>query len=106
MEQSLQSQAQQNVPGSQPNNQQQISAQIIMDLTNRLMAQVSDEEKNTIRASLQSHMDPQQLQKYREQGVDPVSFYYRNQVMTSLRQDRQERQENTSGRSWRTMGIF
>jgi hypothetical protein len=62
-----------------------------MDLTNRLMAQASEEEKNTTRASLQSRMDPQQLQKYQTQGVDPLFLYYRNQALTRLRSEKAAR---------------
>ena len=94
MQQNQPPQGQQNVPGRQPNGQQQMSAQdtaLVMDLTNRLMSQASEEEKNTTRASLQSRMDPQQFQKYQAQGVDPLFLYYRNQAMHRLRQEKQTR---------------
>ena len=94
MQQNQPPQAQQNVPGRQPNGQQQLSAQdtaLVMDLTNRLMAQASEEEKNNTRASLQSRMDPQQFQKYQAQGLDPLFLYYRNQAMHRLRQEKQSR---------------
>jgi hypothetical protein len=92
--QNQQNQGQQNVPGRQGNGQQQMSAQdsaLVMDLTNRLMGQASEEEKNTTRASLQSRMDPQQFQKYQSQGLDPLFLYYRNQAMHRLRQEKQSR---------------
>jgi hypothetical protein len=93
MQQSQQPQAQQNVPGRQPNGQQ-MSAQenaLVADMTNRLMGQASEEEKNTLRTSLQTRMDPQQFQKYQAQGIDPLFLYYRNQAMHRLRQEKQNR---------------
>ena len=93
MQQSQQPQAQQNVPGRQPNGQQ-MSAQenaMVADMTNRLMGQASEEEKNTLRTSLQTRMDPQQFQKYQAQGIDPLFLYYRNQAMHRLRQEKQNR---------------
>jgi hypothetical protein len=94
MQQNQQSQGQQNVPGRQPNNQQQMSPQdnvLVMDLTNRLMNQATEEEKNNLRTSMQGRMDPQQFQKYQSQGIDPVFLYYRNQAMNRLKQEKQTR---------------
>jgi hypothetical protein len=94
MQQNQQSQAQQNAPGRQPTGQQQMSAQenaLVIDLTNRLLSQASEEEKNTTRATLQSRMDPQQFQKYQAQGLDPLVLYYRNQAMHRLRAEKQTR---------------
>jgi hypothetical protein len=94
MQQNQQPQAQKSVPGRQPNGQQQMSAQDttpLMDLTNRLLSQASEEEKKTTRASLQSRMDPQQLQKYQAQGLDPLFLYYRSQAMGRLRAEKQTR---------------
>ena len=87
-------QPQQNVPGQQPNDPQQLSAEdsaLVIDLTNRLMAQASEEEKNDMRASLKAPMDPQQWAKYEAQGLDPLYLYYRNQAMHRLRQEKQSR---------------
>ncbi|KAL5321570.1 hypothetical protein ACEPPN_009530 [Leptodophora sp. 'Broadleaf-Isolate-01'] len=64
---------------------------VIYELTSRLMSQVSEDEKNTLRTTLQQRMDPTQLNRYQAQGVDPVFLYYRNQAMSRLRQERKKR---------------
>jgi len=50
---------------------------LVVDLTNRLMAQASDEEKNSLRTSLLTRMDPQQARQHQAQGIDPVFLSYR-----------------------------
>jgi len=50
---------------------------LVVDLTNSLMAQASDEEKNSLRTSLLTRMDPQQVRQYQAQGIDPVFPSYR-----------------------------
>jgi hypothetical protein len=78
-------------PNMIPNQQQQfqMSAQdteLVRDLTIRLMAQATEEEKIKVKASLQSRMDPQKFQQYQAQGTDPLFLFYWNQAMTRHRQ--------------------
>ena len=93
MQQSQQPQ-QQNVAGRPPNAQVPLSQQdaaLVLELTNRLLNQASVEEKNNLRAGLQSRMDAQALQNYQSRGVDPLFLYYRNQALNRLRQEKQVR---------------
>ncbi|KAH6720050.1 hypothetical protein BKA61DRAFT_228493 [Leptodontidium sp. MPI-SDFR-AT-0119] len=87
---------QQNMGGRPGNGQQPMSQQdnaVVNELTNRLMSQASEDEKNTLRTSLQQRMDPAQFSKYQSQGVDPIFMYYRNQAMNRLRQERSQRMQ-------------
>ncbi|KUJ20910.1 uncharacterized protein LY89DRAFT_418839 [Mollisia scopiformis] len=90
-----QGQPQQNHQGRVPNGgQPQLSQQdnaLVMDLTNRLAAQASEEEKANLRVSLQQRMEPQQFARYQSQGIDPVLLYFRNQAVNRLRQEKQVR---------------
>lgn len=94
MQQQLsQQQGQQNMAGrSQPpmtlSQQENDSINVMVE---RLMSQSSEEDKNKIRASLQSKMDPAQMHKYQSSGVDIASLYYRNNVMQKIRLEKQQR---------------
>jgi hypothetical protein len=90
-----QQRSQQNGPG-RPGQPQppQLSAQdnaLVMELTNRMMSQTSEEDKNNLRTNLQQRIDPAHLQRYQAQGLDPLFVYFRNQAMTRLRQEKQAR---------------
>lgn len=87
---------QQTMGGRPVNGQPPMSQQdnaVVNELTNRLMSGASEEEKNTLRTSLQQRMDPAQFNKYQAQGVDPIFMYYRNQAMNRLRQERSQRMQ-------------
>ncbi|KAH7360495.1 hypothetical protein BKA65DRAFT_577250, partial [Rhexocercosporidium sp. MPI-PUGE-AT-0058] len=87
---------QQNMGGRPGNGQQPMTQQdnaVVNELTNRLMSQASEEEKNALRTSLQQRMDPAQFNKYQTQGVDPIFMYFRNQAMNRLRQERSQRMQ-------------
>ena len=89
-----QSQPPQNMPNRPQNGQPPLSqadAALIQDLTQQLMNQVSQENKNRLRAELQARMDPATYQRYQAQGLDPVFMYYRNQAVGRVRQDKQAR---------------
>lgn len=86
-----QGQSQQNLQGRISNGQPQLSQQdnaLVVDLTNRLSAQASEEEKNQLRTNLRQRMDAQQFAKYQSQGIDPVLLYFRNQAVQRLRQEK------------------
>ncbi|PVH68513.1 hypothetical protein DL98DRAFT_599456 [Cadophora sp. DSE1049] len=89
-------QQQQNLTGrplngqGQPAMSQQENA-VVPELTNRLMANASEEEKNTLRHKLQQLMDPSQFNRYQAQGLDPIWMYFRNQAMQKLRQEKSQR---------------
>lgn len=81
-------------PGGMP--QQQLSAQdnaMVQELALRLMSQVSEEEKITLRNTLSQRIDPILLNRYQTQGVDPLIQYYRNQALNRLRSDKQARMQ-------------
>lgn len=62
---------------------------MVVELTNRLMAAASDEDKNNIRINMQGRMDQATLMRYQTQGVDPLVLYYRNQAVGRLRVEKQ-----------------
>jgi hypothetical protein len=101
MQPNQQSQGQQNVPGRQPNSQQQMmtpqDTALVMDLTNRMMSQATETEKNLTRASLLARMDALQFQKYQAQGIDPLFLYYRNQALHRIGQEKRTRQASSTG---------
>ncbi|CZR67764.1 uncharacterized protein PAC_17663 [Phialocephala subalpina] len=79
--------------GQVPNAQDELTQHnnAIVNLTTRLAANATEEEKANLRISLQQRMDPQQFAKYQSQGVDPVLLYFRNQAYNRLRQEKQMR---------------
>jgi hypothetical protein len=94
MQQQQQRQLPQNSPSRRPNSPLNLSPEdnaLIINLTSRLMAQASDEQKNELRASLQARMEPKIFQKYISQGNDPLFLYYRNQALNRLRAEKQAR---------------
>ena len=67
---------------------------MILEMTNRYMAAASGEEKNNIRMNMQGRMDQATLLRYQAQGIDPLVLYYRNQVVSRLRQEKQRQLNN------------
>lgn len=93
-QQQQQQQQSQNGPGRPQNAQPPLTAAdnaIVGELTNRLMAASSPEEKTQIRVGMQNRMDPQTLQRYQQQNLDPVMMYFRQQAMQKFRADKAAR---------------
>lgn len=67
---------------------------MILEMTNRYMAAASEEDKNNIRMNMQGRMDQATLLRYQAQGIDPLVLYYRNQVVSRLRQEKQRQLNN------------
>ncbi|KAM3067916.1 hypothetical protein ACMFMG_011398 [Clarireedia jacksonii] len=63
--------------GPQPNPAE---AQMIGREAFRLFNEASAEEKNTVRATMQSRIDPAQWQRYTSQGTDPALLFFRQQA--------------------------
>lgn len=98
-QQQVQQQQPQNVSGRSQNQQPSMSAAdaaIVNELTNRLMASSSPEEKAQIRMNMQNRMDPVTVQKYQTQGLDPIILFYRNQAIQRLRSDKNARAQTQS----------
>lgn len=101
-------QPQQNIPGRPQNNQAPLTQQdaaIVLELTNRLLNQASAEEKNNLRAGLQSRMEPNAFQNYQARGVDPLFLYYRNQAINRLKQDKQTRMAQAQAQVQQQLGM-
>jgi hypothetical protein len=62
-----------------------------INLARRLMAQLSDNQKNELRTSLQVNMEPEIYQKYISQEEDPLFLYYRYRSLALLRDKKQRR---------------
>jgi hypothetical protein len=91
-----QQRSQQNGPGRPLNGPPQLSPQdnaLVQELTNRLIGQMSEEDKINLRNNLQQRLEPAALQRYQAQGVDPVLVYFRNQAITRLKNERARMQQ-------------
>ena len=64
---------------------------MVMEVTHKLMAQASEEEKANLRATVMLRLDPEQAQKYAAQGVDPLVMFYRGQALARFRQEKAAR---------------
>jgi hypothetical protein len=47
----------------------------VTNRSHRLMSQTSPEAKSMIRMGLEQQLSPEQLQRYRTQGIDPMDTY-------------------------------
>jgi hypothetical protein len=65
--------------------------QEITNRSNRLMSQTSPEAKSMIRMGLEQQLGPEQLQRYRTQGIDPMDIYFRIQAQGQLTLETQAR---------------
>jgi hypothetical protein len=90
-----QQRSQQNAPGRPGGGPQSaLTPQdnaMVMELTNRLFTQTSEEEKMNLRNNLQQRFDAVTMARYQAQGVDPLIVYFRNQALTRLRAEKQAR---------------
>ena len=76
---------------------------MVLEMTNRYMAAASEEDKNNIRMNMQGRMDPATLLRYQSQGIDPLLLYYRNQVVSRLRQEKLRQQQLANQQSGQGM---
>jgi len=87
----MQPQQHPNAPNRQPNNQPPLTVaenHLVNQLAQRMMNETSPENKNQLRALTISKLDPQTVQKYQAQGVDPIMIYFRSQATGRIRQQK------------------
>ena len=63
----------------------------VTNRSDRLMSQTSPEAKSMIRMGLEQQLSPEQLQRYRTQGILPMDIYFRIQAQGQLALETQAR---------------
>jgi hypothetical protein len=67
--------------------------QKISEIGNRMMAQASEESKQSAALFVRSRMTPQQLSEFQAAGKDPTVFYYQQQAANLYRRQRAQQQQ-------------
>jgi hypothetical protein len=58
----------------------------VWELTNKMLAQATDQQKASTRHHLQSRLTAQQFAELQTEGKDPLIWWYQNQAFQALKQ--------------------